>query len=133
MKAHSPKTERFSLRIGWLMFQSRSWLKILVWTTICKPLITFPLQSYISSPVGLDYTLFFTRHHNVITRNSSPGKYQRGYGSTQQYTTTVYVCIFESSPRKKLGGTVKVVDSRSFSVANKIAAAEVEIEVGGIR
>lgn len=36
-------------------------------------------------------------------------------------------------PEKKMGGTVKVVDSRSFSVANKIAAAEVEIEVGGIR
>ena len=36
-------------------------------------------------------------------------------------------------PEKKLGGTVKVVDSRSFSVANKIAAAEVEIEVGGMR
>ena len=36
-------------------------------------------------------------------------------------------------PEEKLGGTVKVVDSRSFSVANKIAAAEVEIEVGGMR
>ncbi|PPR01312.1 hypothetical protein CVT24_006345 [Panaeolus cyanescens] len=34
---------------------------------------------------------------------------------------------------RKPGGKVKIVDSRTFTVSEKIAAAEVEIEVGGLR
>ena len=34
---------------------------------------------------------------------------------------------------KKIGGTVKVVDTRTFTVSEKISAAEVEVEVGGMR
>ena len=34
---------------------------------------------------------------------------------------------------QKPGGTVKMVDSRTFVVAKKICAAEVEVEVGGMR
>lgn len=37
------------------------------------------------------------------------------------------------APRKTQGGSVKVVDSRTFTVAQKISAVEVEVEVGGIR
>ncbi|KAF8960664.1 RmlC-like cupin domain-containing protein [Flammula alnicola] len=36
-------------------------------------------------------------------------------------------------PDKKQGGTVKVVDTRTFKVSEKISAAEVELEVGGLR
>ena len=36
-------------------------------------------------------------------------------------------------PTKKPGGSVKVVDSRTFKVAKKICSAEVEVEVGGMR
>ena len=34
---------------------------------------------------------------------------------------------------QKIGGTIKVVDTRTFTVSEKIAAAEAEIEVGGMR
>jgi hypothetical protein len=34
---------------------------------------------------------------------------------------------------KTPGGSVKVVDSRTFKVAEKISAAVVEVEVGGMR
>ena len=34
---------------------------------------------------------------------------------------------------KKIGGLVKIVDTRTFTVSEKISAAEVEIEVGGMR
>lgn len=34
---------------------------------------------------------------------------------------------------KTLGGSIKVVDSRTFNVAKTIAAAEVTVEVGGMR
>ncbi|KIM43551.1 hypothetical protein M413DRAFT_68938 [Hebeloma cylindrosporum] len=37
------------------------------------------------------------------------------------------------APVRKLGGTVKVVDTRTFKVSQKIAAAEVELDVGGLR
>ncbi|KAF8628828.1 hypothetical protein AX17_005889 [Amanita inopinata Kibby_2008] len=36
-------------------------------------------------------------------------------------------------PTKKPGGSVKVADSRTFQVSEKLCAAEVEIEVGGLR
>lgn len=36
-------------------------------------------------------------------------------------------------PEGKHAGTVKVVDSRTFQAAQKIAAAEVRLEVGGLR
>ncbi|KAF9481735.1 Bicupin, oxalate decarboxylase/oxidase [Pholiota conissans] len=36
-------------------------------------------------------------------------------------------------PEQKQAGTVKIVDSRSFNVSTTIAAAEVELEVGGLR
>lgn len=36
-------------------------------------------------------------------------------------------------PEKKPGGTVKIVDTRTFTVSEKLSAAEVEIEVKGIR
>jgi hypothetical protein len=36
-------------------------------------------------------------------------------------------------PTKKPGGSIKVVDSRTFKVANTISAVEVEVEVGGMR
>lgn len=34
---------------------------------------------------------------------------------------------------KTSGGSVKVVDSRTFTVADKISAVEVEVKVGGMR
>jgi hypothetical protein len=34
---------------------------------------------------------------------------------------------------KTPGGSVKVVDSRTFKVAEKVSAVEVEVEVGGMR
>ena len=34
---------------------------------------------------------------------------------------------------QKTGGTVKIVDTRTFTVSEKISAAEVEVVVGGIR
>ena len=37
------------------------------------------------------------------------------------------------SPVKKPGGTVKIVDTRTFKVSQKISAAEVELDVGGLR
>ncbi|KAF8154724.1 RmlC-like cupin domain-containing protein [Crassisporium funariophilum] len=37
------------------------------------------------------------------------------------------------APTKKIGGTVKIVDTRTFTVSEKISAAEVEVEVGGMR
>jgi hypothetical protein len=36
-------------------------------------------------------------------------------------------------PKKTPGGSVKVVDSRTFKVAKKISAVEVVVEVGGMR
>lgn len=36
-------------------------------------------------------------------------------------------------PEKKPGGTVKIVDTRTFNVSKTISAAEVELEVGGLR
>lgn len=36
-------------------------------------------------------------------------------------------------PVQKPGGTVKIADSRSFKVSDKIAVAEVVVEVDGIR
>lgn len=36
-------------------------------------------------------------------------------------------------PELKPAGTVKIVDSRTFNVSKNIAAAEVELEVGGLR
>ncbi|KAF9467804.1 putative oxalate decarboxylase/oxidase [Collybia nuda] len=36
-------------------------------------------------------------------------------------------------PRKTPGGSVKVVDSRTFTVSEKISAVEVSVEVGGMR
>ena len=35
--------------------------------------------------------------------------------------------------KKTPGGSVKVVDSRTFKVAEKVSAVEVEVEVGGMR
>jgi hypothetical protein len=37
------------------------------------------------------------------------------------------------APVRKLGGTVKIVDTRTFKVSQKISAAEVELDVGGLR
>jgi len=37
------------------------------------------------------------------------------------------------APVKKPGGTVKIVDTRTFKVSQKISAAEVELDVGGLR
>jgi hypothetical protein len=36
-------------------------------------------------------------------------------------------------PTKLNGGTVKIVDSRTFKISKKIAAAEVTVEPGAIR
>jgi oxalate decarboxylase/phosphoglucose isomerase-like protein (cupin superfamily) len=36
-------------------------------------------------------------------------------------------------PEQKQAGTVKIVDTRTFNVSKTIAAAEVELEVGGLR
>lgn len=45
-----------------------------------------------------------------------------------------YTFNFSKVVREKMqGGTVKVVDSRTFTASEKIAAAEVELEVGGLR
>lgn len=37
------------------------------------------------------------------------------------------------APVRKPGGTVKIVDTRTFKVSQKISAAEVELDVGGLR
>ena len=37
------------------------------------------------------------------------------------------------APAKKPGGTVKIVDTRTFKISQKISAAEVELDVGGLR
>ena len=37
------------------------------------------------------------------------------------------------APVRKPGGTVKIVDNRTFKVSQKISAAEVELDVGGLR
>lgn len=39
----------------------------------------------------------------------------------------------EVTPTNHQGGTVKIVDSRTFTVSKNIAAAEVTIEVGAMR
>lgn len=36
-------------------------------------------------------------------------------------------------PTKTSGGSIKVADSRTFKVSEKISAVEVEVEVGGMR
>lgn len=41
--------------------------------------------------------------------------------------------LSQVQPRKTPGGSVKVVDSRTFKVATKISAVEVVVEVGGMR
>lgn len=37
------------------------------------------------------------------------------------------------APVRKPGGSVKIVDTRTFKVSQKISAAEVELDVGGLR
>ncbi|EMD31304.1 hypothetical protein CERSUDRAFT_163165 [Gelatoporia subvermispora B] len=41
--------------------------------------------------------------------------------------------LSQTSPRQLAGGTVKIVDSRNFTVATAISAAEVTVEPGGLR
>ncbi|KDR70226.1 hypothetical protein GALMADRAFT_76394 [Galerina marginata CBS 339.88] len=58
-------------------------------------------------------------NEDVIIPNNAPNPF------TFQFSKVV--------PDKKLGGTVKIVDSRTFTASEKIAAAEVELEAGGLR
>ena len=44
-----------------------------------------------------------------------------------------YFPIIQGPPVKNIGGSVKVVDTRTFIVSEKISATEVEIKVGGMR
>ena len=41
--------------------------------------------------------------------------------------------LSQVEPTKVKGGTMKVVDSRTFKVSTSIAMAEVTVEVGGMR
>uniref|UniRef100_A0A8H7XWS0 Cupin type-1 domain-containing protein n=1 Tax=Psilocybe cubensis TaxID=181762 RepID=A0A8H7XWS0_PSICU len=56
---------------------------------------------------------------DMVIPNNTPHPY------TYQFSKVV--------PEQKEAGTVKVVDSRTFTVSETIAAAEVELEVGGLR
>ena len=55
----------------------------------------------------------------MVTPNTTPDNYT--------------FLLSQVEPTKLKGGTMKVVDSRTFKVSTTIAVAEITVEVGGMR
>jgi hypothetical protein len=135
-RAPFQKTPRFCSPTGLLIFQNLSSPRILEWMAIYKPLTIFLKANSIYFPVRVQCELRserLPRPQLIIIANPPPQDITKDEVIPNN-TPHPFTFQFSKVPAvKKIGGTVKVVDTRTFTVSEKISAAEVEVEVGGMR
>jgi len=132
------KTPRSCSLIGLLMFQNLYSPRILEWMATYKPLTTFLKVNSIYFPVRCSNRAAFEMRKGkalpcLVLAQPPPRDINKDVVIPNNTPHPFTFQLSKVPAVKKIGGSVKVVDTRTFTVSEKISAAEVEIDVGGMR